>query len=151
MQNTTISHNGTQNNLSGWAKLEYTDVQNIAEELDEIDKLGILLTTGSSWAVIETQKISQECVAIDGEAYQHTIVAKVACRGTNPEATFQKMMQSGLVVRLTDSNGRHYIAGCTEEPLRLTYSNNDTGNAAEGAIYTLTFSCISRTPLIAEA
>lgn len=150
MQNTEIRNNGSQNNLSGWAKLEYTDVKNIAEEIDEIDRLGILLASGSRWAVIETKNISQECVAIDGDAYQHTIVAKVACRASNPEATFQNMRQCGLVVRLTDSNGKHYFAGCTEEPLRLSYSNNDTGKANDGAIYTLTLSCVSRTPLIAE-
>lgn len=150
MDNTPITTNSIPNTLPGWAKLEYTFLENIDDFSLDGDKVVVELILMADWAVIETRKITQNCEAIEGDAYQHDITAQIACRGTSQEEKLRNMKESALVLRLTDNNGRHYIAGCPEEPIRMKYESKDANNPAEGAIYTLKFACVSRNPLMQE-
>ena len=136
--------------LSGWLKVEFIDVDLVADTILTADGILPRLRNGSSFSAIHSRSISQSCESQPGNAYLHNITILLPCRAMHHDITFNSMTHRRFILRLTDNNHQRFIAGCKEDPLHFSFSNADNGNPADGAAYTITFSGLSRLPLLPD-
>lgn len=136
--------------LSGWLKAEFADVDLVSDFTITASGARVALLSGSLFTPIHSSSIQQSCESQPGNAYLHNITILLPCRAQHHDLTFNSMTHRRYILRLTDNNHQRFIAGCKDDPLRFSFSNSDSGNPADGAAYTLTFSGLSRLPLLPE-
>ena len=136
--------------LSGWCKAEVISVDQVLFTTVTSSCARVSPRSGSNFHTIESSSIRQSCESQPGNAYLHNITILLPCRAQHHDLTFNSMTHRRYILRLTDNNHQRFIAGCKDDPLRFTFSNSDSGNPADGAAYTLTFSGLSRLPLLPE-
>ena len=104
--------------------------------------------TLSGWLKVEF--IDIDLVTASSVTASGAHVALLSGNNFTPNLTFNSMTHRRFILRLTDNNHQRFIAGCKDDPLRFSYSSSDSGTPADGAAYTLTFSGLSRLPLLPE-
>ena len=145
-----LNINPIDRTLSGWLKVEFIDVDFVTATTVTAAGAHVALLSGNNFTPIHTHSIQQSCESQPGNAYLHNITILLPCRAQHYDTQLIAMSHQRFILRLTDNNHQRFIAGCKDDPLRFTFSNSDSGNPADGAAYTLTFSGLSRLPLLPE-
>ncbi len=136
--------------LSGWLKVEFIDIDLVTASSVTASGAHVALLSGNNFTPIHTHAIQQSCESQPGNAYLHNITILLPSRAQHYDTQLIAMSHQRFILRLTDNNHQRFIAGCKDDPLRFSFSNSDSGNPADGAAYTLTFSGLSRLPLLPE-
>ena len=145
-----LNINSPDATLSGWCKAEVISVDQVLFTTVTSSGARVSPRSGSDFNTIESSSIQQSCESQPGNAYLHNITILLPCRAQHYDTQLIAMSHQRFILRLTDNNHQRFIAGCKDDPLRFTFSNSDSGNPADGAAYTLTFSGLSRLPLLPE-
>lgn len=145
-----LNINPIDRTLSGWLKVEFIDVNFVTATTVTAADAHVALLSGNNFTPIHTHSIQQSCESQPGNAYLHNITILLPCRAQHHDTQLIAMSHQRFILRLTDNNHQRFIAGCKDDPLRFSFSNSDSGNPADGAAYTLTFSGLSRLPLLPE-
>ena len=136
--------------LSGWLKVEFIDINLVTASTVTASGAHVALLSGNNFTPIHSHSIQQSCESQPGNAYLHNITILLPCRAQHYDTQLIAMSHQRFILRITDNNHQRFIAGCKDDPLRFSFSNSDNGNPADGAAYTLTFSGLSRLPLLPE-
>lgn len=148
MENPKIKKNDPSKSISGWAKVEYVSAKSVTNYTTFGGVAQVALEEDAGWATIEAGTVRQRCVQTNVHSYDHSVVMLVSCRGNDYNTDFDRMANDRYLLRMTDNAGDMWMAGCPDEPLRLTVQETDEDNPADGAAHELTFTCQSRLPLL---
>lgn len=148
MENGKIRKNDPLKAISGWAKVEYVSAKSIGRFSIVGNEASVELQEDAEWATIEAGTIQQHCVQNKSYCYDHSIVVMISCRSNGYNMTLDKMTNDRYLLKLTDTAGDQWIAGCPDEPMRMDVQESDDDNPSDGAAHTITFGCKSRLPLM---
>lgn len=143
MEDITVVNNC--NNMGGFKAVyisPITEVKSIST-LDS-NKRSVVFETSGSFGQIEMHDISFNSTP-EGDAWNHVITGKIRTSDTL-DATLQELSRKRFIAKVVGNNGKSYLVGTKEDPLRFIYTSEGPAGSDDDKNYNITIAGITTEP-----